>query len=157
MPAYSRGDLSVEGYLLRILAALCRQSGGELRISGEEVDRVGEPTTLTKEWDSAKQQIVLRVESVSFREVFRLTPEKQTPKQPVEQPARFVDPLLEKAFAPPPMTRRPNGETLEDFLPKSSTLDDARLSELERRRKIAKAAALIRDELRRRKQERTEP
>lgn len=152
MPAYSRGDLSVEGYLLRILAALCKQSGGELRISGEEVDRVGEPTTLTKEWDSEKQQIVLRVESVSFREVFRLTPEKQTPKPTVDQPARIVDPF----FSPPP-TRRANGETVEEFLPKGSTLDDPRLSELERKRRVAQAVALVKDELRRRKQERTEP
>jgi hypothetical protein len=132
--------------LLRILAALCRQSGGELRVSGEEVDRVGEPTALTKEWDSKTQQLVLRVESVSFREVFKLTPEKQTPKL-VERP---VDPMA-NIFRDAPQPPR-----TEEFLPKSTTLDDDRNVELERQRRVRHAAATIRAELDRRKRERQE-
>ena len=143
MPAYSRGDLSVEGYLLRILAALCRQSGGELRVSGAEVDRVGEPTTISKEWDPDHQQLVLRVESVSFREVFKLTPEKQTPRVAVTE--RAADPMAQIFRDAPAQTRT------EDFLPKRSTLDDEHNSELERQRWAKRTAALIREELRKRK------
>jgi hypothetical protein len=154
MSAYDRGNLSVEGYLLRILAALCRQSGGELRVSGEEVDRVGEPTALTKEWDSKTQQLVLRVESVSFREVFKLTPEKQTPRV-VERSADPMASIFRDRDAPLPV--RPTAP-VEEFLPKGTTLDDEHNSMLERERRLKRAAAIFRAEaaMRKRDKERQE-
>lgn len=120
-------------------------------MSGEEVDRVGEPTALTKEWDSAKQQLVLRVESISFREVYKLTPEKQTQRVPLTQPA---DPLA-SVFRDAPPPKRPE-PVAEDFLPTGTTLDDTRNSELERQRRVRHAAAVIRAELARNKRERAE-
>src|ERR1035437_3232817 len=76
MSAYNRGELSLEAYLVRILAAMCRQSGGEIRIKGELVDAINEPTTLLKDWDSRTQELVLRTHLGTFGEVFRVTPEK---------------------------------------------------------------------------------
>ncbi len=126
--------------MLRVLAALCRQSGGELRISGAEVDRVGEATSLIKEWDADHQQVVLRVETIGFREVFRLTPERQTPQ--VLRATQTVDPVVRPAAAP----ASPNGE---DFLPKRSLLDqDSELVEMAKKRNVARAAATLRQHLR---------
>jgi hypothetical protein len=120
-------------------------------VSGEEVDRVGEPTALTKEWDSKTQQLVLRVESVSFREVYKLTPEKQNQRVPLTQPA---DPLASVFRDAPPPARPPT--PVEEFTPTGTTLDDGRNSELERQRRVRHAAAVIRAELARNKRERQE-
>ena len=162
MSAYNRGDLCVEGYLLRILAALCRKHGGELRVSGEEVDRVGEPTALTKEWDSKTQELVLRVESVTFREVFKLTPEKQPVRERVTAPSapapngHAVDPLAGFFREAAPAT---------DPVDKSrsvSTLEGERLVELENKLKKIRLKRMFQEEIEanRRKaaqQERTTP
>ena len=154
MPGHNRGELSLEGYLLRILTALCRQSGGELRVSGAEVDRVGEATTLVKEWDSDRQQIVLRVESVSFREVYTLRPEKQTPAAVPMRP-QVVDPLTRPA-QPTPRAPAPEPEPDGfDFTPKRNTFDEEeRVSQIFNKRTVARAAAILREELRRRDAER---
>jgi hypothetical protein len=80
VPAYAKGELSLDAYLVRILAALCKQSGGELRIKGELVDAAGEATTLLKSWDSTKQEVVLTVSMGTFSEVFRVVAEKQPAK-----------------------------------------------------------------------------
>ena len=120
-------------------------------MNGAEVDRVGEPTALSKEWDAERQQVVIRVESVSFREVFKLTPEKQTPRVPLTQPADPMNSIFRDA---PPPARPTNGA--EEFLPKTNILDDERNVELERARKVRHAAAIIRAELARNKRERQE-
>ena len=147
MPAHNRGELSLEGYLLRVLAALCRQSGGELRISGAEVDRVGEATSLIKEWDAEKQQVVLRVETIAFREVFRLNPEKQTPQ--VTRPAAVVDIAGRSTTAPPPQPRPPAAAPEDEFLPRRVLVnEDAALMEQASKRTVARAAAIIREHLR---------
>src|SRR5579863_1432697 len=114
MAAYSRGDLSLEAYLVRILAALCRQNGGELRIKGELVDSINEPTTLLKDWDSRTQELVLRTHMGSFGEVFRVVPEKQPTKE---------------VIAADPIRKQPEESNL--FTPQGSTLDDAKLKKME--------------------------
>ena len=156
MSAYSRGELSIEAYLVRLLAALCRQNNGEVRIKGELIDTIGEPTTLVKSWDTGAQELVLRVGVGSFVEVFRVNPEKQAQRESVAAPRQAPavrDPLARifKDETPKPV----NGETAE-FLPKGSTLDDERLVGLERQRAVTRAAALIKDELRRRRESRGE-
>jgi hypothetical protein len=147
--AYNRAELSVEAYLVRILAALCRQNGGEVRVKGELIDLIGESTCLVKAWDATKQELVISASMGMFTEVFRVIPERQVPRA-VTPSAEVVD-TAARIFTPQPKT---NGPTADEFLPKGSTLDDERLAELERRRRVASAAALIRDELRRR---RTQP
>ena len=134
MSAYDRGNLSVEAYLVRILAGIVRQMGGEMRIKGEYIDHIGEATTLIKEWDSTKQELVLRAGMHEFSEVFRVNPEKHVAQMP-QQPAQVVDPA------------RLNAE----FLPKRTIMDDARISEIERKRQVARAAAVLREELRQRR------
>lgn len=143
MPAYARGELTIEGYLLRILTAIVRQSGGELRVKGELIDCVGEPTALVKEWDQTKQELVLRSGMGSFVEIFKLNPERQIVSQP-PRPVDAIDPLA-KMFRDEVPNKVP-----AEFLPHGSTLDNPKLSELERKRKVAVAAATLRDELRRR-------
>jgi hypothetical protein len=129
--------LSVEAYLVRLIAALARQNGGELRVKGELVDMIGESTTLTKYWDSANQEVVIRASLGMFTEIFRVVPEKQIPK-PQTTP-QVVDPVA-RQFAEQPAP---------EFTPHGTTLDDPRLGELERKREVRKAANLIREELQR--------
>jgi hypothetical protein len=138
--AYNRAELSVEGYLVRLLTALCRQAGGELRIKGELIDMIGESTTLTKFWDAQKQEVVLQASLGMFTETFIVKPERQMPHP---QP-RVVD-----TVRPEQPQKAP-----EEFLPTGSTLDNPRLAEMERRRNVAKAAATLRAELERRARER---
>jgi hypothetical protein len=136
MSAYDRGSLSVDAYLVRLLAAIVRQAGGELRVKGELIDRINEPTTLIKEWDCKTQELVLRAGMHSFTEVFRVVPEK-----PV---GRDIS-----AEAP---TSGPKPEPRGDFLPKTNTFDNPQLSEIERKQRVARAVALVREELRRRRE-----
>lgn len=136
MSAYSRGDLSLEAYLVRILAALCRQNGGELRIKGELVDAINEPTTLLKDWDTRTQELVLRTHMGTFGEVFRVVPEKQPTKEVIA-----ADPLNKTADQP------------SLFATKSSTLDDKKLHDLERDLTKRRVARMIADDLKARQRQ----
>ena len=136
MSAYNRGELSVEAYLVRLLAAACRKNGGELRLKGEDIDRIGEATALMKAWDSATQEVVLTVSMGTFGEVFRVVPEKQTqgtfvfPKPPQE-----------------PAGESPNGD------PKRSTSTlrpDEELVAMEKTLLKRRVKSMLEDELRRR-------
>ncbi len=146
MSAYNRDGLSLDAYLVRIIAALCKANGGELRVRGELVDAVGESTVLLKAWDSAKQELVLTVTMGTFGEVFKVVPERQSTPTPV----RSVDPLDRALFHTEP---EGNGKT---FTPKTSTIDNPNLSKLERDQRLRRAAAIVRDEQRLRQQERNE-
>jgi hypothetical protein len=145
MPAYVRGELGVEAYLVRILTAIVRANGGEFRVKGELIDTPTEPTALIKEWDARTQELVLRAGNGSFVEVYRVTPEKQQAKTP--EP-RIVDPL-ENLFTPKREAEDPRAL-------RTSTVDNPNLADLERRRAVRQAAALLRDELRRRHESRGE-
>ncbi len=136
MSAYNRGELSLEAYLVRILAALCRQNGGELRIKGELVDAINEPTTLLKDWDTRTQELVLRTHMGTFGEVFRVIPEKQPTKEVIA-----ADPLRKEAEQP----------TL--FPSKGSTLDDEKLQKLERDLTRRRVASMISEDLKRRQRQ----
>lgn len=136
MPAYDRGNSSVEAYLVRILAALVRQNGGELRVKGELIDGGLDATYLLKEWDNTKGELVLRAGMHQFSEVFRVNPEKHV----AQMPDKVADPVA-KVYAADP------------FLPKRTTIDDERIAELERKKQVARAGAVIREELRRRKEQ----
>jgi hypothetical protein len=140
MSAYDRGSLSIEAYLVRVIAALCRQAGGELRVKGELVDTVGEATALLKWWDSTKQELVLTTTQGSFGEVFRVVPERQPSKEQlidlskrVEHADRAVDAI------------RANGE---EKTRTGSTYDDpAKLARLEQTLLKRRIAAMMRDEI----------
>lgn len=137
MSAYNRGELSLEAYLVRILAALCRQHGGELRIKGELVDAINEPTTLLKDWDTHTQELVLRTHMGTFGEVFRVMPEKQPTREVIA-----ADPLRKEREAEQP--------TL--FPSKGSTLDDEKLQKLERDLLKRRVASMMAEDLKRRRQ-----
>ena len=138
MSAYNRGELSLEAYLVRILAALCRQNGGELRIKGELVDAINEPTTLLKDWDTRTQELVLRTHMGTFGEVFRVVPEKQPTKEVIA-----ADPL--------------KPEQQRDLFPsKGSTLDDEKLKKLETELTKRRVASMIAEDLKRRRQQQSE-
>jgi hypothetical protein len=116
--------------LVRVLAAMCRQNGGELRIKGELVDAINEPTTLLKDWDSKSQELVLRTHMGSFGEVFRVVPEKQPTKEVI-----LTDPMQKQAELP--LTPKVIG----------STLDDERIAALERKATKVRVARLVREEM----------
>jgi hypothetical protein len=131
LSAYNRDGLSLEAYLVRVLAALCRQNGGELRIKGELVDAINEPTTLLKDWDGKTQELVLRTHMGSFGEVFRVVPEKQPTKEVIA-----ADPI-----------KKQQAEDLPLFNPKGSTLDDQKLEVLEKTLSKRRIARMMRDEI----------
>lgn len=137
MTAYARGDISVEAYLVRIIAAICREHGGSVRVKGELIDTVGEATALLKSWDSKTQELVLTVNMGTFGEVFRVVPEKQTQGaftfQRPEPPA--PDPEA------PPEIRSRTGSTL---------LDDAKLAALEKKLTKRRLAVMLAEEMKNR-------
>jgi len=140
MPAYLRGELSIEGYLVRILAAICRQSGGEIRVKGELIDTPGDSTALMKTWDEKKQELVLTVSMGSFSEVYRVVPEKQSPKQLAftDQSMRETEPLVDK---------QPSRH--------GHTLDNPNLDALEKTLQKRRVAAMLKEELRNRRTNQT--
>ena len=69
MPAHSRGAENVEGYLIRVLAALCRQSKGEIRVKGATLDQVAPGEKIATDWDATTQEIVIRT-ITDFGEVY---------------------------------------------------------------------------------------
>jgi hypothetical protein len=135
VPAYNRGEEKVEGYLVRVLTAIVRAAGGELRVKGELIDEVNEATVLTKGWDKTKQELVLRAGMESFVEVYRVSPVRVDLTQAVKP----VDPL-EKLLRDGPLTE-------ESFTRKSSTVDNPNLFDLERKATIRRAAANLKQDL----------
>jgi hypothetical protein len=134
LPAYNRGDLSIEGYLVRILAAICRQNGGEVRIKGELIDTPGDATALLKSWDSRSQELVLSTSMGAFSEVYKIIPEKPGQRE------LFVQRPVEREETQPPA----NGGAHRSVVP-----DDAKLNELEKTLQKRRIAAMLKDEMRR--------
>lgn len=136
MPAYTRGEASLESYLVKIIAALCRQNGGEIRIKGDQIDVIDQPVTLLKDWDTKTQELVLRTHLGSFGEVFRAIPEKQPTKEVIA-----ADPIKrQQEEIPLTLPLRPSG----------STLDDQKLTEIERKLTKRRVASMLNEEMRRR-------
>jgi hypothetical protein len=137
MPAYSRGDASLESYLVKIIAALCKERGGEIRVKGELIDVIDQPVTLMKSWDSASQELVLRTTMGTFTEVYRVIPEKQPTKEVIA-----ADPIRKQVPEEPNL-----------FAPKGSTLDDQKLTELERQLTKRRVASMISEDLKKRQRQ----
>lgn len=137
MPAYSRGNASLESYLVKIIAALCRQAGGEIRIRGDMIDVIDQPVTLLKDWDTKTQELVLRTHLGSFGEVFRAVPELQPTKEVIA-----ADPIRK---AEEQATLFPSS--------KGSTLDDEKLQKLERDLTKRRVASMISEDLKRRQRQ----
>jgi len=123
MPAYNRGDLAPAAYFERILSALVRKAGGEIRVPGELVDRINEATTVAFFWDRKKQEVVIRgaVEDEMLIDIFRVTPENAAPAR--LPPPRIVDPLEKTLFRenaraaqppPPESIDRNNNNPMDD-------------------------------------------
>lgn len=119
---------------MKIIAALCKQNGGQIRIKGELVDVIDQPVTLLKEWDSQTQELVLSTHMGTFAEVYRAIPEKQPTKEVIA-----ADPLREKTPEPAPMPNK-----------RASTLDDEKLKGIETTLTKRRVAAMLADEMRRR-------
>jgi hypothetical protein len=137
MPAYNRGEASLESYLVKIIAALCRQAGGEIRIRGDLVDVIDQPVTLLKDWDSKTQELVLRTHLGSFGEVFRAIPEKQPTKEVIA-----ADPIRKHVPEEPNL-----------FAPQGSTLDDSKLKKLETELTRRRVASMISEDLKKRQRQ----
>lgn len=125
MSAHDRSGASVESYLCRLVAALCKKNGGELRVRGADVDKITEPAVLIKDWDDEKQEVVIRLGS-AFNEVYRVNPSQPkvaTQWQPAEVPAQTTE------------TAKPK---------KTSTLEDnEKLGELEAKMKRHRIARMV--------------
>jgi hypothetical protein len=156
MPAYERGQLSAAAYLERVISALCRINNGELRVPGALVDLINEPTSLYFGWDSRTQELVIRgaKEGETVLDILgvgkgmlRVTPENSAPPPA----SRAVDPLDRTLFRETPAREAASEEPARAS--RGSTLDNPNLAELERKRNVARAMAVMRDELERRKRE----
>jgi hypothetical protein len=138
VPAYQKGELSLDAYLVRLLAALCRQAGGELRVKGELVDAVGEATALLKAWDSKTQEVVLTVSMGTYGEVFRVVPERQPTKQVIaasqSQPERTDEPTEQPRVA-------------------QTFTDDVRQLQLDKKALLKTVTTMLKQDLQRRKQQ----
>lgn len=129
MPAYNRGEASLESYLVKIIAALCKNNGGEIRIKGELIDVIDQPVTLLKSWDTSTQELVLRTTMGSFTEVYRVIPEKQPTKEVIA-----ADPIKKmQQELPLPLT--------------ASSLDDGKIAELEKTLSKRRIARMMREEI----------
>ena len=132
-------NLSVEGRLTRILAAIVRHSGGEVRIPTELVDTPGEATTLVFTRDRSTQDFIIRgAKSTEVTlEIVRVTPERSAtratvpviPKEP-EPPAIPTEPVQ---ISRPPLNDADLGK-LEGKL-RRITLARQLAEEMERRRR----------------------
>jgi hypothetical protein len=131
MPAYSKGEVSLENYLVKIIAAICRMNGGQIRIKGEMVDVIDQSVTLMKHWDSEAQELVLTTHMGSFPEVFIARPEKQPTKEVIA-----ADPLKKQPIEEAPL-----------FKPVGSTLDDTKLETLEKTLSKRRIARMMREEI----------
>jgi len=120
--------------MLKIIAALCKMNGGELRIKGELVDIIDQPVMLTKFWDSATQELVLTTHMGSFPEVFIARPEKQNTKEVIA-----ADPIRKQAQEEIPLTL--------PLRPRASTLDDEKAVTLEKKIDKIRLARKIREEI----------
>jgi hypothetical protein len=134
MSAYSRGDASLENYLVKIIAALCKMNGGQLRLKGELVDMIDQSVMLMKHWDSLSQELVLTTNTGSFPEVFIARPEKQPAKEVIA-----ADPIRRQAQEEIPLTL--------PLRPRASTLDDERTALLEKKVDKVRLARKIREEI----------
>jgi len=119
---------------VKIIAAICRERGGEIRIRGDLIDVIDQPVTLLKDWDSKTQELVLRTHLGSFGEVFRAIPERQPTKEVIA-----ADPL--KKQSEPVDSNR-----------KASSLDDEKLNEIEKVLQKRKIASMLKDEMKQRRQ-----
>lgn len=134
-------NLSSNGKLIRILAALCRRSGGELRIPLDEVDTPGDPTQLDYFRDRATQEFIVRTakENEVLIESMRLTPE-------------VVRPATTAVATPAPI---PINQPVPEggFTASSKGLSEEQLASIEKSLQKRRVAALLREELRQRRVE----
>jgi hypothetical protein len=137
MSAYNPEGIGTEAYLTRIISAICKQSGGTVRIKGELVDAVGESTVFTTEWDSSKQELVLTAPIGTHVRVYRVVPENQRVKEVIA-----ADPIRKQVPEEPNL-----------FAPKGSTLDDNKLTELERQLTKRRVASMISEDLKKRQRQ----
>lgn len=82
MPPLDTSPQAVVRYLTRILAAMCQENGGEIRIPRKELRRVEDETSrqlLTEDVDTEKDELVLRFGS-KHSAVYPVEPECLTPK-----------------------------------------------------------------------------
>jgi hypothetical protein len=135
--AYNRGDQSLEGYESRILAAICKQNGGEIRIKGELIDTTPVGCLLIKGWDSEKQELVIMVNMYAFPEVWRVAPASQPTKEVIA-----ADPIRKQAEQPMTLPFNPSG----------STLDNEKLADMEKTLQKRRIASMLSDELKKRRQ-----
>jgi hypothetical protein len=135
MPAYSKGDASLESYLVKIIAALCQQNGGSIRVKGELIDVIDQPVVLKKDWDAKKQELVLTANLGSFTEVFIARPEKQPSKEVIA-----ADPIRKQV-------EEDREIPFDKIRTKGSILDNEKLAQMEATLQKRRIAALLREDM----------
>lgn len=136
MPAHSSTGQKPEAYFARILAALAMAAGGTLRVKASDMDLIDKETVLVKDYDSATQEVVIRIGS-RFNEVYRVQPEVGTPWQPTTK----VDTTeTSTRTTPPPSAHQP-----------VATPDNQKLADMERVLLKRRVARLYAEDLRNRK------
>jgi hypothetical protein len=129
MSAWHKGDGSEHDYVMRVLAAIIQQAGGEIRVKGELIDRA-DPTLIWKKVDLAKQELVLEL-GTAFSETFVVSPAKS---------GDFV-------AAAPAASRSPETRA-KSSIGGAGSWDNPRLNELEKEQMKNRLKARVAEELR---------
>lgn len=109
MPAHSRGNQPPLQYYARVLLALSKREGGELRIKCSDVDRINEKMALSIDFDAESGELVIRSGS-QFLETLYIEPEQMS----------WTRPLSDRPEATPTQTPA-----------RTSMLTDAQVAEIE--------------------------
>lgn len=62
----TRGTMPTETYLTLLILALVEQTGGELHLSAESVEKIDSGARLLVDWDSPSQKLIIRAGSPSL-------------------------------------------------------------------------------------------
>ena len=90
MPSHTRGKQDPLSYYTRVLLALARNAGGELRIKCSDIDQLNERSILYTDYDPLSGELVIRAGS-QFAEMLVVNPEAAEwvrPERQTEQTAK---------------------------------------------------------------------
>jgi hypothetical protein len=92
MPSHTRGKQDPLSYYTRVLLALARNAGGELRIKCSDIDQLNERSILYTDYDPLSGELVIRAGS-QFAEMLVVNPEAAEWVRPERQTSETAKPL----------------------------------------------------------------
>jgi hypothetical protein len=91
MPSHTRGKQEPLAYYTRVLLALARREGGELRIKCSDIDSLNERAILYTDYDGVSGELVIRA-GTQFAEMVVVSPESAEWVRPERQQEQTAKP-----------------------------------------------------------------